>query len=314
MMKANDKKFWNERQLFKKSYGWYTAEIDGVPGSLTKEATKKFQDAAKKHKNKYYCPTCAVDGDWGNETEKAYQNWIQKEEIDVTFSVDSIGKDMFKDMTVRFDKYSPKTDLNRVYLSWAQPFRRYITKNKYLEMKSRWDKWKNANGGKDPEFIWINSSTQLAPVSPSTPTSGYATPFLAKFADAVGRGIRTWEDVCLGIKNRRYLYYYNDVYSQAVALTRLKNRQGLNCTDICQLVVQALKDLGYEARYRHIMCKQGGHIQAEVRGKELGSNWKVIDPSNPLANGGSCSNLWCAGTSRLLGHNPGWITVDNGVM
>lgn len=311
MMNKNDKNFWKERQGFMKTYGWYDDNIvDGIPGTETVKSIKQFQSKAQG--KGHYDKTNLIDGDWGSETEKAYGKWLKNEEFDVTNSVDSVSAAMMKDMIKRYDAYVKSIGQPiKVYLSLVNSFRRYVNVAKFKDMRKRYENWVKTNK-KEPDFVWINVATKLTPTT-SGSSGNYATPYLAKFADAVGRTIKTWEDVCIGVKNRKYLYYYNDVHAQEAALKRLKNKLGLNCTDITQLGVQAFKDLGYEVRYRHIMCKQGGHIQCEIRGKELGSTWKKIDLSNSLSNGGSCQTLWCATTSYLIGYDPSWAKVDNGV-
>ncbi|MGL6299215.1 MAG: hypothetical protein ACRC1M_08635 [Methanobacteriaceae archaeon] len=300
MLNQNNKEFWIERQKFLKKHELYCndCKIDGIPGNETKKAIKKFQTAAKQWGNYPY----TIDNDWGNETEKAYQKMKNLESliknIDVSNSVDYVSKDIFKSMINQVTK-NPST--SRVYINTTGYLRKYVNLTQYKVMKKRYDDF-IVSDKVEPNLVYINKPNQLVPT----------TNYLAKFSDAVGRSVKNWEDVCIGIKNRVYKYYYDDIYAQENALNRLKNRTGLNCTDICQLIYQALKDLGYEVRYRHIMCSTGGHIQLEFRGKDAGSNWIKIDPSNSLDNGSSCKTLWCPYTAQLIRYDSCFLLKDNG--
>lgn len=165
-------------------------------------------------------------------------------------------------------------------------------------MKTRWDKWIKETGT-DQDIVYINKPVQLVKT----------TSFLEKFAETVKKTIKTAKDIEDGIKGRKWVSYYDDRYNQETALKRLESKLGLNCTDICQLVYQALKDLKYEVRYRHIMCRDGGHIQLEYKKNNV---WEKIDTSNAL-QGGSWFNLWCANTSYFIRYDSCFLLKDNGM-
>ena len=40
--------------------------------------------------------------------------------------------------------------------------------------------------------------------------------------------------------------------------------------------------MGYEARYVHVQCKEGGHIRGQIKGHEF-SDWTRIDPAAALS-------------------------------
>lgn len=243
MLQKNNKNFWKERQQFLKDNKWYARQVDGIPGDFTKKATGLFQAYAK-NKGLY---NGVIDTDWGDLTEKAYQS-TKVRETDFSNSVDTVDNAIFKNMIKQASSNPAKIFVNSV-----GSVRRYVVLSKYKEMKSRWDKWLKDNN-EEPKIVYINKPSQLKPITP-------ASNFITKFSKAVGRTITKAADIEAGIKGRRWISYYNDKYDEETALKRLENKSGLNCTDICQLVYKALKMLGYDVRFRHIMCRDGGHIQ-----------------------------------------------------
>lgn len=284
-----------ERQQYMKDKGFYTRQVDGDWGRYSVDATRKFQVWAKNY-NKY-CSSCLIDGDWGNETEKAYQSLKNNIlEVNVSNSVDPVDNTIFNGMIKQVNE-NPKT--NKVFINKTGTIRKYVSLNQYKNMKARWDKWYKKEGS-EAKIVYINKPSQLKTTSN----------FLTKFSKAIGITIKTARDIEEGIKGRRWISYYNDKYDQETALKRLEKKEGLNCTDISQLVYQSLKDLGYDVKFRHIMCRSGGHIQLEYRNP--GKAWEKIDPSNAL-QGGSWTNLWCAGTSYLIRYDSCFLLKDNGM-
>lgn len=283
-----------ERQQYMKDKGFYTRQVDGGWGKYSVEATKKFQVFAKKY-NKY-CQSCLIDGDWGYETEKAYQSLKNNIlEINVSNTVDPVDNTIFKNM---IKQVTDNPNISKVFINKTGTIRKYVTLNQYKNMKARWDNWYKKEKV-EAKIVYINKPSQLKPTSN----------FLSKFSKAVGRNIKTPEDIEAGIKGRKWLGYYDDKYDQETALKRLEKKEGLNCTDICQLVCQALKDLKYDVKYVHWMCaKDGGHIQITYK---INGAWKRIDPSNAL-QGGSWSTLWCP-SGYLIRYDSCFLLKDNGM-
>lgn len=164
---------------------------------------------------------------------------------------------------------------------------------------------------RDPKTVTITVSLIPSPGN-TTIYKSDSTNYLKAFADAVGSKFNTFTEAYNLIKYRKYDYYYDDVYNQTAALKRLKNKSGLNCSDICQLMYQVAKDLGYSVRYVHIKCTGGGgHIQLDVMGKEF-INWKRVDPAAALHSGYPLGSLWCA-SGKFLSYDDPFLMKDDGV-
>ena len=182
-------------------------------------------------------------------------------------------------VTVKGVNYTKKD-----YLDAVKRVQAYITKNK-----------------KNPPRVWLRNQ--------NTPTK---SAIRRSLEDAIGT-YNTFTEFYNKLKGRGYSYYYNDIYNQSQAIQRLKNKSGLNCSDICQLAYAAAKDLGYSVRYVHIICRSGtGHIQLDVKGKEFGSSWRRVDPAAALQSSYSLGSLWCS-DGRVIGYDPGWLLSDDGV-
>jgi hypothetical protein len=147
------------------------------------------------------------------------------------------------------------------------------------------------------------------------------TPIIIKSAlhlqieSAVGGAYNTATGLYNLIKaNEDYAYYYNDVYPQGAAIQRLKDGQGLNCSDFSQIGFAALVDLeGYEVRYKHVKCLTSGlgHVFLQARGKELGDSWVNYDLAAAAKSSYSLGNAWCS-NGTLVAYNPAWLMSDDG--
>ena len=196
---------------------------------------------------------------------------------------------------------SKGSEPNLVYVKSGDPSR-YVTLSHFNDARHRYEVWEQSHGS-PPNYVNTIVTT------PSSPKSAY----MQSFENAVGRSVNSFTEAYNSIKGRGYAYYYNDIYSQSQALQRLKNRSGLNCSDICQLMYQVAKDLGYSVRYVNIRCASGsGHIQLDVAGKELGSNWRRVDPAAALKSSYPLGQLWCASGATLIGYNQAWLLSDDG--
>jgi len=175
-----------ERQTFLKNKGWYTKNVDGDWGQFSRDATKKFQSWAKTQG--YYCSTCAVDGVWGNETEKAYKRAITPVTTTTTTNITQtlsnisgttkfIPKTTFLDMKKRVENWvktngsAPST----VYIDGTK--REYVTYARYKNMLERMERWKTAKGTY-ADGVYVNPPT--APVPPAS-TSSQTCMYVAKY-------------------------------------------------------------------------------------------------------------------------------------
>lgn len=275
-----------EVQTYLTYLGLYKRQIDGDYGDYTVTAVKKLQ--------KQY--DLVEDGNFGPVTCKSCGINGQ----DISKSIQTIEVSVFEDMINRFTQYTQKNvkEPNIIYINYTNKYR-YITNTKYHDMKTRYDKYVKENG-KKPNFCYINKPT-------ATNTDGT---FTQKFKDAVGN-FNTFREAYNKIKYRKYLGYNNDIYDQATALKRLKNKQGLNCSDISQLLYALAVDMGLQARYVHIRCKSGiGHIVLDVRAKGT-NNYTRIDGAAALSSGKAYGVIWCS-TGRVIAYNPGWLMTDDG--
>ena len=106
--------------------------------------------------------------------------------------------------------------------------------------------------------------------------------------------------------------YYNDIYDQYTELTRLRDKLPLNCTDHAQMGHAVLSDLGYEVKYVKVVCKSGGHIYLQARGKELGTSWVDIDLAAAANSQYVLGSRWCSYATGYSIEGYEWITSDDG--
>lgn len=106
------------------------------------------------------------------------------------------------------------------------------------------------------------------------------------------------------IKSKGYGYYYDDRYTNKQSIDRIKNGQGVNCTDACHLFWHIGKALGYDVKAIHVKCRGGdGHIRLQFYKKQYG--WFNRDPASVL-DGECVECIWC-GNGTYLATNPQWF-------
>jgi hypothetical protein len=180
-----------------------------------------------------------------------------------------------------------------------------IPKEEYLDAQRRVEAFPATHSGRLPRTVKVTGTPLTMPLSDKTN-------FLRSMADAVGSKFNSFTELYNLIKGRGYGYYYNDRYSQADAVARLKSRAGLNCSDICQLMAQSGKDMGYTVRFVHVICLSGtGHIQIDIKGREFGDKWKRCDPAAALKSSYFLGNLWCS-SGRVISYDDAWLISDDG--
>jgi len=118
--------------------------------------------------------------------------------------------------------------------------------------------------------------------------------------------VNTIDEALQKVKEHGYAYYYNDVYSNKNSIDRMKNRQGINCTDSCQVFYHIAKALGYTVTVEHVYCTGtgGGHVRLKL--SKNGNTFRR-DPACILsANGKPLTAIWCE-NGRLIDTNPSWF-------
>lgn len=219
---------------------------------------------------------------------------------DISNTSTKISKETYLNMYSRYAAYK-KDHGQEPGIIYTQPNNQgdFIQLAQFNDMRLRFDSWWKEHG-QQPAYVVVKSTTN----------DGKSSLRIA-LENAVGT-YNTFTEFYNRLKGRRYSYYYNDIYNQSVAIQRLKNRSGLNCADSVQISYAAARDLGYTARYVHVVCKSGtGHIQLDVKGGEFGSNWKRVDPAAALSSSYNLGNLWCSNGS-VQSYNDGWLLSDDG--
>lgn len=161
-----------------------------------------------------------------------------------------------------------------------------------------------ANNKKLPNYCTYDSTYKnKSNPAPSTPKS-YSQEILEYFESKFGK-VTTIDGALAKIKGRGYGYYYDDVYSNRTSIDRMKNGQGVNCTDSCHVFWHIAKALGYEVRCIHVKCRGGdGHVKLQFKNSKY-PDWFERDPAAVLD--GECTGcVWCS-NGTILAYNPQWF-------
>lgn len=109
-----------------------------------------------------------------------------------------------------------------------------------------------------------------------------------------------------------YAYYYNDVYTQTQALSRIAKNQDLNCTDLNQLAYYALKEMKYDVQIVRgtVRCsKLYGHVWCKIKIKD---KWINFDASAAAYKKKPLGEMICGKVSEVTDVNPAWAISDDG--
>lgn len=169
--------------------------------------------------------------------------------------------------------------------------------NTYVDMANRVSAYEVLKGH-SPSIVYIKKENS---------TNETVDNVLSEFEHYFGK--MTCIDDCLeAIQGRGYAYYYNSAYNTSTTIKRIYNRQGVNCTDVGQLLYRLACALGYEAQFIHVKCKGGdGHIRNRFR--RNGGDWFYRDGAAVL-DGESISSNWCNPPAYVIAYNPNWIFDD----
>lgn len=184
----------------------------------------------------------------------------------------------------------------------------YITDNKgkkmkvsdYVYMFSRILIYYDKNN-KLPAYANVNSKAFTKPTESTDTVYDY-------FVKVFGK-VSCIDDAMEKIAGRGYGYYYDDVYSNRQSIDRIKNRQGVNCTDATQM----MKHVADATRkYKkvdcvHVKCRGGdGHVYLKITNKDNSVFYR--DPAACLDSGG-VTHIWCS-NGTILAINPSWWTAN----
>ena len=155
------------------------------------------------------------------------------------------------------------------------------------------------NHGQLPKYANVNSKAFTKPTESGDEIYDY-------FVRTFGK-VTCIDDALEKIAGRGYGYYYDDVYSNRQSIDRMKNGQGINCTDSTAVFYNIGKTLGYEVRAVHVKCRGGdGHIRLQLKhSKRTNGNWINRDPAAVL-DSGVITKVWCL-DGTVLAYQPQWF-------
>ena len=206
-------------------------------------------------------------------------------------TVHTLTNTQYKEMWKRIAKWqaqNPGKIPNYVTISDMKVGVDRITKDQFLDMKKRWDAWKNAHKSQEPAKIGVEGS-----VGGSSPVVSGSIQKTLMGAVGQFKSFTGFYNLC---KNRNYAFYRNNKYSQNQAIKRLKDRSGLNCVDISQLGYALAKEMGYQVKFQETSCKGPdgkpvGHVLLKIKGKEFNS-WTIVDLAACIGSGKAMGKYW----------------------
>ena len=212
-----------------------------------------------------------------------------------------ITQSQYTDMAKRLIKYVEKQGKLPNYITVANMKMRV---RDYTYMFSRILVYYNTNT-KLPNYANVNSKAFTKPSETTNTVYDYFVKVFGNFGDTIDGALTK-------ISNRGYGYYYDDVYSNKQSIDRMKNKQGVNCTDSCQVFYNIMTALIQKGKYKkveclHVKCSGGdGHVRLRIT-KNDGTTF-LRDPACTLSSGGTCN--WCTSNYTLLAINPSWFMAN----
>ena len=204
-----------------------------------------------------------------------------------------ILKDEYKDMANRLVKFVENNSKLPNYITIKDKKMRV---SDYCYMFARILAYLDKNG-KYPHQANVNSKAITKPTETKDEIYNY-------FVKTFGK-VTCIDDALEYIAGRGYGYYYDDVYSNKQSIDRIKNRQGVNCTDATQMIKHVADGTG---KYKsvdcvHVLCRGGdGHVYLKITQKDNSVFYR--DPAACL-DSGSVTNIWCS-NGTVLAINPSW--------
>ena len=181
------------------------------------------------------------------------------------------------------------------------PDGKQYAKSCYVDMANRVSAYEVTN----------NVSPRYVTVRESAPVSDKNTEILKYFQDKFGVKLTDFDSFLTAIQGRGYSGYFNSKYSTKKSIDRMKNKQGVNCTDSSQVGYVIALALGYEVQFVHVKCSSGtGHVRLRLKHPVYTEGtWIYRDPAAVLNGNGIRSN-WCTSNYTLLAYDPAWVMTD----
>lgn len=202
----------------------------------------------------------------------------------------------FMDYAIRDNK---SYELFPNYVTGSNGIKYYL--NTYVDMNKRVQSWTKSHNGQTPNYVNVQGNNN------NNSTSNTLNSVLKKCYDAFGK-FSSIDEFLEKIYNRGYAYYYNSIYNTNTTISRIKNRQGVNCTDSAQLTYRVALALGYECQFVHVRCRASGDGHVRLRLRKKGGNWFYRDPASVL-DGGAVTSNWCM-DGTVIAYNPSWVLAD----
>lgn len=209
------------------------------------------------------------------------------------------------------NKKAPKTvKVGKTLLSWKEwkqikqvdelrvRIQNYITKNKqYPKYVLCFKKFKLMHS--EYIYIWTFDKKAKKPIS-NNEVYNY-------FCEVFGK-VNTIDEALKKIESRGYSYYYDDVYTNKVAINRLKKGLGINCTDVTDILYNLGIAMGYKVQIIHCRCATGGHIRMKLNHpKHTEGSWISRDGACVISNNGKGIRcIWCP-SAPVIAINPNWF-------
>ena len=225
--------------------------------------------------------------------------------IDVNLAKTSTGdyisnqiyKSDYLDMAKRLVNYVEKNHALPNYITWKN----YKVKVRdYVYMFARILVYYDTNG-KFPSYANVNSKAYTKPTETGDEIYNYFVKIFGK--------ITCIDDALEKIAGRGYGYYYDDVYSNKQSIDRIKNKQGVNCTDATQMMKHVADGTGKYKKVDcvHVKCRGGdGHVFLKITPKSGSAFYR--DPAAVL-DSGVVSKIWCS-NGTVLAINPSWWVAN----
>jgi hypothetical protein len=157
--------------------------------------------------------------------------------------------------------------------------------------------------GKYKTSLNLNSKVFTAPTETTNEVYNYFVKVFGKFDNTIDGALSK-------IDGNGYGGYSDDRYSNKTSIDRMKNQQGINCTDSCHVFYNIMKQLIALGKYKkveclHVRCSSGvGHVRLRIT---MNDGSKILrDPASVLDGNGITSN-WCTSNYELWGIDPDWF-------
>ena len=157
--------------------------------------------------------------------------------------------------------------------------------------------------GKLPSSINVNAKRFIKPSEPENEVYAYFKKVFGDFGDTIDGALEK-------VGGHGYGYYYDDVYSNKTSIDRMRDYNGVNCTDSCHVFYNILLELIKKGKYKkveciHVLCSGGdGHVRLRITLND--GDYIYRDPACTLSDNGDDFCNWCM-NGELLAVDPDWF-------